>query len=189
MDEEKLYAAEEMPMEYDIKELDFDVLDRVSQFVKNRVSRDLTLHGLGLALTIPIEAMLIVDTLSDRTWITVLSVIICIFLVGLFAYLLVKNLKILRLLKSPGDWRGFVSTVQERDVVRNPDDKEKVRDYLLKFKGIGRVATVDQETYERSTWGDPCYVIQLGTFTTAVETPDRTPSSDEGFDDEAKEVV
>lgn len=184
MDKEMLYAAENMPIEWDIKELDFGVLDRVSQFIKDRISKDLVSHGLGLALTVPIGAVLIVGTLSDRTWITVLSIIVYIFLVGLFTYLLVKKLKILKQLKSPGDWRCFVSTVQERDVVRDPDDKEKVRDYQLKFKGIGRIATVDRETYERSTWGDPCYVFQLGTFVTAVETPDRTPSSDDMIDED-----
>ena len=174
---------EEMLFECDIKELDFGVFDRISQFVKDRVSKDLVSHGLGLALTVPIGAVLIVGTLSDRTWITVLSVIVYLFLVGLFTYLLVKKLKILRQLKYPGDWRCFVSTVQEKDTVCDPDDKEKVRDYLLKFKGLG-VATVDRETYECSTWGDPCYVIKLGTFTTAVETPDRTPSSDDMPDEE-----
>ena len=176
----------EMPFECDIKELDYGILDRVSQFVKDRVSKDLVSHGLGLALTVPIGALLIVGTLSDRTWITVLSVIVYISLIGLFTYLLVKKLKILRQLKSPGDWKCFVSTVQERDMVRDPDNKEKIRDYLLKFKGLG-VATVDRDTYECSTWGDPCYVIRLGTFTTAVETPDRASSSDD-MPDEVEEV-
>lgn len=178
---------EEMLFECDIKELDYGILDRISQFVKDRVSKDLVSHGLGLALTVPIGAVLIAGTLSDRTWITVLSVIVYLFLIGLFTYLLVKKLKILRQLKYPGDWKCFVSTVQEKDAVRDPDDKEKVRDYLLKFKGLG-VATVDRETYECSTWGDPCYVIKLGTFLTAVETPDRSPSSDD-MPDEEEEVT
>lgn len=186
MDEEMLYAVDKMPFECDIKELDYGILDRISQFVKDRVSKDLVSHGLGLALTVPIGAVLIVGTLSDRTWITVLSVIVYISLIGLFTYLLVKKLKILRQLKSPGDWKCFVSTVQERDMVRDPDNKEKIRDYLLKFKGLG-VATVDRDTYECSTWGDPCYVIKLGTFTTAVETPDRASSSDD-MSDEVEEV-
>lgn len=186
MDEEMLYAVDKMPFECDIKELDYGILDRISQFVKDRVSKDLVSHGLGLALTVPIGALLIVGTLSDHTWITVLSVIVYISLIGLFTYLLVKKLKILRQLKSPGDWKCFVSTVQERDMVRDPDNKEKIRDYLLKFKGLG-VATVDRDTYECSTWGDPCYVIRLGTFTTAVETPDRASSSDD-MPDEVEEV-
>ena len=185
MDEEMLYAVDKMPFECDITDLDYGVLDRISQFVKDRVSKDLVSHGLGLALTVPIGAVLIVGTLSDRTWITVLSVIVYLFLIGLFTYLLVKKLKILRQLKYPGDWKCYVGTVQERDVVRNPDDKEKIRDYLLKFKGLG-VATVDRDTYECSTWGDPCYVIKLGTFTTAVETPDRTSASDDMPDEEEK---
>jgi hypothetical protein len=174
---------EEMLFECDIKELDYGIYDRISQFVKGRVSKDLVSHGLGLALTVPIGAVLIAGTLSDRTWITVLSVIVYLFLIGLFTCLLVKKLKILRQLKYPGDWRCFVSTVQEKDAVRDPDNKEKVRDYLLKFKGLG-IATVDRDTYERSTWGDPCYVIKLGTFTTAVETPDRALSSDDMPDEE-----
>lgn len=186
MDEEKMCAVDKMPFECDIKELDYGILDRISQFVKDRVSKDLVSHGLGLALTVPIGAILIVGTLSDRTWITVLSVIVYISLIGLFTYLLVKKLKILRQLKSPGDWKCFVSTVQEKDMVRDPDNKEKIRDYLLKFKGLG-VATVDRDTYECSTWGDPCYVVRLGTFTTAVETPDRTLSSDD-MSDEVEEV-
>lgn len=186
MDEEMLYAVDKMPFECDIKELDYSILDRISQFVKDRVSKDLVSHGLGLALTVPIGAVLIVGTLSDRTWITVLSVIVYISLIGLFTYLLVKKLKILRQLKYPGDWKCFVSTVQERDMVRDLDNKEKIRDYLLKFKGLG-VATVDRDTYECSTWGDPCYVIRLGTFTTAVETPDRASSSDD-MPDEVEEV-
>jgi len=183
MDEEMLYAAEKTPFECDIKELNYGILDRISQFVKGRVSKDLVSHGSGLALTVPIGAALIVGTLSSHTWITVLSVIVYLFLIGLFTYLLVKKLKILRQLKSPGDWKCFVSTVQEKDAVRDTDDKEKIRDYLLKFKGLG-VATVDRDAYECSTWGDPCYVIQIGTFTTAVETPDRTPSSDDAPDEE-----